>query len=101
MELKKEAIEQEIIMCQQLVDRYEGKLEKNRSELAAVDDRLAVLNALEEKLESKLKMLNSEDIRNLADKRLELSSEIRRYQGTVSNMQANIRALNELLAENF
>lgn len=97
--LKKEAVIQEIKICEEIIEQEEKKLEEIGQDLSQITDRLAVLNALNDKLTGSVKMLNAEDIKDLSDQRKDLLPKVKRYQNRISNMQANIKALNELLNE--
>ncbi|SKB05064.1 hypothetical protein [Sporosarcina newyorkensis] len=95
--LKKEAVLDEIKICQNLIDEYKGKLDKAKENFGYMTDRLAVLQALDEKLNGMSKMINAEDINQLTTQRFDLAPEIKKYQSNISNLQVQLNALNELL----
>lgn len=96
-QLSLKAIEEEMLICQSLVDKFEKELSEAKSQLSSLTERIEVLKALDKVLpDGKSKILNSEDLKDLADERFELAPRIISLQSKIEHFQTLMRGLNQL-----
>lgn len=96
-QLSLKAIDEEISICQSFVDKYEEELTEAKSQLISLTERIEVLKELDKVLpDGKSKRYNSEDLKDLANERMELIPEIKSLQSKIEHFQTLIQGLNQL-----
>lgn len=96
-QLSLQAIDDEIVICQSLVDKFEKEVSDLEGQISSLTDRIEVLKALDEVLvEGKSKILNSEDLKDLVNERFELAPKIKPLQSSIEHFQTLIRGLHQL-----
>ncbi|KAA0944146.1 hypothetical protein FQ087_18655 [Sporosarcina sp. ANT_H38] len=95
--LSVKAIDEEILICQEFIDKYERELSDKESEVKSLTQRINVLTALNEILPTgKSKTFNSHDLDDLVNERFNAAPVINSINQKIEHFQTLIRGLYQL-----
>lgn len=95
--LDRKAVEEEILICQSIIENYEKELCEARRDMKRISSRFEVLKALDEVLPNgNSKNLNLQDLNDLANKRTKLTPKLSSLQRKIEHFQTLLRGLQQL-----